>query len=126
MTVDGDWVELHFDGPVDVTESRAMHARLVEVLQSNDQRAFVLADITRLAALHVDARRDMAAWNREHKITAAAVFGGSFAVRTIVTLALKAIKFRDRDQVDAKFARDEQEARSWLLAERARRQERRP
>jgi hypothetical protein len=106
ITIDGDWVELQFIGPVGLDASTPMHAH----------------DITRLEGLPPDTRRQMSAWNREHKVTAAAVFGGSFTMRTIVTLALKAIKFRDREQVDAMFARDEQQARSWLLNERAKRE----
>jgi hypothetical protein len=122
ITIDGDWVELQFIGPVGLDASTPMHAHLAEVLANNNGRAYVLADITRLEGLPPDTRRQMSAWNREHKVTAAAVFGGSFTMRTIVTLALKAIKFRDREQVDAMFARDEQQARSWLLNERAKRE----
>lgn len=122
MLVDGDWVEIRFIGPVSGADSNAMHARLAQVLLDNDGRAYLLADITRLETLEIAARRDMAAWNSEHKITAAAVFGGSFTVRTLVTLALKALKLRDRDQLEAVFVKDEDEARSWLAAVRARRE----
>jgi len=122
LLFDGDWVELRFFGSVSGEHSTAIHARLAQVLAENDGRAHVLADISRLETLELAARRDMAAWNSEHKITAAAVFGGSFTVRTLVTLALKALKLRDRDQLEAVFVKEEDEARRWLAAVRARRE----
>lgn len=121
MTIDGDWVELRLTGPVGIADSTPMHDTLAAVLDANEGRAYVLADITDLESLHHETRRQMAAWNRDRRISAAAVFGGSFAVRTIVTLALKALKLRDREQIEAMFARDEAEARRWLQAERSRR-----
>lgn len=121
MLVDEDWVELRFVGQVGLRDSVMLHAHLAAVLLDHRGRAYVLADITRMEGLEADARRDMSAWNATHRVTAAAVFGGGFAVRTIVTLALKAIKLRDPDQLELVFTREEPEARAWLLAERARR-----
>lgn len=118
MTVDGDWVELRFVGPVNGADSTKLHDRLAEVLATNAGRAYVLADITRLESLLPEARRDMSAWNARHKISAAAVFGGGFTVRTIVTLALKAIKLRDPDHFEVVFTKTEDEARRWLVGAR--------
>jgi hypothetical protein len=114
LTVDGDWAELVCDGPLVLSDSTEMHALLARMLADNAARGFLLADIDRLAGLGPDVRRQMSAWNAEHRLTAAAVHGGSFAMRTILTLALKAIKFRDSNQLDVLFARDEPEARRWL------------
>jgi hypothetical protein len=121
MTVDGDWVEMRFVGVVNVADSSRLHALLAEVLANNAGRAHVLADITRLEGLLPEARRDMSEWNSKHKITAAAVFGGGFTVRTIVTLALKAIKLRDPNQFEVTFTRTEEEARRWLCERAGRR-----
>ena len=119
MTVDGDWVELELVGSIGLADSTPIHDRLAQILADHGGRAFLLADITRLAGLQPDVRRQMATWNREHRLSATAVFGGSFTVRTIVTLVLKAIRFRDRDAMEVYFAKEEHEARRWLAARRA-------
>lgn len=119
VTVDGDWVELQFVGEVERSAAVDIHTLLERVLADNHGTAYVLADISALNGLHPDARRQMAEWNREHKITAAAVHGGGFAVRAIVRLAITAIKLINRDQLECVFTADEAEARRWLAEQRS-------
>lgn len=119
VTVDGDWVEIDFVGEVDRAAAADLHALLEQVLADNDGTAYVLADISAMQGLQPDARRQMAAWNRQHKVTAAAVHGGGFAVRAIVRLALTAIKLMNRDQLEVVFTADEAEARRWLAEQRS-------
>lgn len=121
LIVDGDWAELTAVGPLEIPESTEVHAVLARMLADNAGRGYLLADITRLDGMGPEVRRQMSAWNAEHRLTAAATFGGSFPMRTILTLALKAIKFKDSKQLDVLFARDEAEARRWLTDYRAKR-----
>ena len=86
LVVDGDWVEMRFDGPIAGDESTALQRAIAGVLASTGGRAYLLADISGLKGLGTDNRQQMAEWHRKHRITAGAVFGGSFTVRVLVTL----------------------------------------
>jgi hypothetical protein len=119
LSFDGELAEFVIEGPLELPESTAMHDLLARMLVDSAGRGFLLVDITRLTGVGPDVRRHMSAWNARHRLNACALFGGSFAMRTILTLAVKAIKFKDKDQLDVLFARDEPEARAWLAAHRA-------
>lgn len=88
LTSEGDWLELWLIGVVDLADSLKIHVVLEQVLAANHERAFILADISRLEGLPVETRRHMSAWNSQHRISAAAVYGGSFTMRTLMNLAL--------------------------------------
>lgn len=118
VIVDGDWVEVRAVGTVDLDTVTRFHAVLERVLADHQGRAFVLADIAAMGNMTSEARRSVTEWDRHHKVTAAAISGGGFAVRTVLTLVLKAVQLLNHDSLDRVFTGDAAEARAWLLARR--------
>lgn len=118
LIVDGDWVEVRAIGTVDLDTVTRLHAVLERVLADHEGRAFVLADIAAMGNMTPEARRSVTEWDRHHKVTAAAISGGGFAVRTVLTLVLKAVQLLNHDSLDRVFTGDAAEARAWLLARR--------
>lgn len=109
---------LQFVGKASLDETKVFHAILARRLAERG-RCYLLIDLGGLTAIGADSRRFIGEWNREHKITAGAAFGASFAVRVMVTLLLTTIKLMNRDPPEVFIARDEAEARRWLAAQQA-------
>ena len=84
-------------------------------------RCFLVADLSGMAGLDPVARRRIAEWSRgeDDKVDAVAVHGCSFAMRTLITLTLNAIKLLGRQRSETVFVRDEAAALRWIDAQRA-------
>ncbi len=83
-------------------------------------RCFLVADLSGMAGLDPVARRRIAEWSRgeDDKVDAVAVHGCSFAMRTLITLTLNAIKLLGRQRSETVFVRDEAAALRWLDTQR--------
>ena len=84
-------------------------------------RCFLVADLSGMAGLDPLARRRIADWSRsdDDKVEGVAVHGCSFAMRTLITLTLNAIKLLGRQRSETVFVRDEAAALRWLEKQRA-------
>lgn len=110
-----DLVGVRFHGPITGEDARTFLA-LFGALQQARGRCLLLGDMRDMTGFDADARREVAQWNRTHKLTGVAVYGGSFPIRAVSTLALKAIKLVGRDPEEVLLASDEAEARRWLAS----------
>lgn len=112
-----DLIGLRFHGPITGDDARTFLALFEALLQARG-RCLLLGDMRDMTGFEASARHEVASWNRTHKLTGVAVYGGSFAVRALATLAMKAIKLFGRDPDEVLFASDEAEARRWLASRR--------
>lgn len=116
----GDLLELRVRGPLTASDVEALHRAVRSTVEAAG-RCYLLADLGEMAGLDPEARRQMAAWGREREdeVDGVAAFGCSFAMRTLITLTLNAIKILRRKQSETVFVRDEAAARRWIEARRA-------
>jgi hypothetical protein len=110
-----DLFGVRFHGPILGDDARGLLALLGKLLEERG-RCLLLGDMRDMTGFDSSARREVAHWNRDHKLTGVAVYGGSFAIRAVSMLALKAIKLLGRDPDEVVFVADEAEARRWLAA----------
>ena len=101
--------------------SRGLGTLCAAVTLAAAGRCFLVADLSGMAGLDPVARRRIAEWSRgeDDKVDAVAVHGCSFAMRTLITLTLNAIKLLGRQRSETVFVRDEAAALRWLDAQRA-------
>ena len=116
----GDMLGLRVRGALTPRDIDALQ-RAVSATLAAEGRCFLLADLTAMAGLDPVARRRIAEWSRgeDDKVDAVAVHGCSFAMRTLITLTLNAIKLLGRQQTETVYLRDEAAARGWIDARRA-------
>lgn len=112
-----DVVEVVFAGPVTLSEARVLHERLAQVYAEFGS-CYLLADLLGLTAMGPDVRRYMGEWNKTHRLSGVALHGASFAMRTVASLTVKAIRLLGSHPIEVVFLRDEAEARRWISARR--------
>lgn len=85
-------------------------------------RFYLLLDMKDSTGIDAEARRFMATWSREPNrgLVATVLYGIGFAMRTMVTLTLNAIRLLGHVGSDIQFLKDEAEARGWVAEHRAR------
>lgn len=112
-------MHLVFRGPLTLEDAEALRARVEEVLVAGP--CYLLVDMRGMTVMEPAARRAIGDWGRtaEKQVSGAALFGTSFAMRVLTTLILNAIRVLGRRDIVAYFARDEAEARAWLVERRA-------
>lgn len=119
LTREGDVVHLQISGALDLERTRQMLDRADQVLRETG-RAYLLADLTQLSGIPHDSRRAIGEWNKTHDVTAAALYGANFAMRTVTSLLFQAVRLIGNKHFELEFARDEAAARRWIDAHRAR------
>lgn len=117
ITVDGDTIHLVVRGDFLLEDAKQVNAEVEAVLYGLG-RAFILADQSSARATPPDARRYLVDWSRKHRVSAAVMFGGSVATRTVATLILTALRIFKADSVPTCFTATEAEARAWLNVQR--------
>ncbi|WP_437809169.1 STAS/SEC14 domain-containing protein [Sorangium sp. So ce1078] len=96
-------------------------------LSDSGREVLVLSDTRRVGTILPSARKVMASEMRAVRFDAIALFGASFAVRVISTLAAKSVQILTQQSYPVQFFDTEAEARAWLGAQRdALRARRRP
>lgn len=118
---EGDTLRLRLVGPLTIADAELLRVEM-QALRRSLGTCFLLADAAELAGIDAEARRYLARWSareQSERITGAAVYGVSFAMRTIITLTVNAIRVIGRREVQIAFANDEAEARRWIAARRA-------
>ena len=112
-------MQIVFHGDFRLADAQALRVLVEEMLRS-EERCYVLGDMRDLAAMATEVRRYLGEWGRSdgRHMTAVGLFGANFATRVLVTLMLNAIQLLRRGTIDTFFARDEAEARAWLIERR--------
>lgn len=86
-------------------------------------RVFIMVDQSGAGVTHPETRKITAAWNKRHKATGAAIFGGSLTSRAAATLVLSAIRLFRPDLLPTIFVENEAEARAWINIQRSKHQQ---
>lgn len=107
-------------GTMGLDDLVAMRRVISQILGEGDG-CYLLVDTRECTGIDAAARKYMADWSKVggDMVTGTAVYGASFAVRTIVTLTLSAIKFLGREQGVVVMVKDEAEGLRWISARRA-------
>ncbi|WP_437828656.1 STAS/SEC14 domain-containing protein [Sorangium sp. So ce1153] len=87
-------------------------------LMDSGREVLVLSDASRTGTILPSARKAMADSLRGVRFDAIAVFGGSFPLRVVSTLAAKTVQILTGQSYPVEFFATEAEARAWLLARR--------
>jgi hypothetical protein len=105
------------DGDISDETARAI-AAACRRLSDSGRQVLVLSDARRTGTISASARKVMAEELRNVRFDAIALFGASFAVRVVSTLAAKTVQLLSRQSYPVEFFETEGEARAWLLAQR--------
>jgi hypothetical protein len=116
---DADLMRMTFDGPLSRSDAQGMRA-MMEQAAYEGTRCYFVADMSGCTGIDAEARKYMAEWSRTggNQLSGVAAYGINFALRTIVSLTLAAIKFLGHPQTDVVFVKDEAEALKWVAAQR--------
>ena len=111
---------MSFSGPVTRSDGEGMRAVMEDPAYAR-MSCYLVADMSGCAGIEPDARKYMAEWSRDggQLLAGVAVYGVSFALRTIISLTLAAIKFLGREQIEVVFFKSEAEALKWVAGHRA-------
>jgi hypothetical protein len=117
ISVEDDIVFLQQNGDYTPDDALKTHAEIEGVLYSLG-RVFILVDQSKAGITQPQTRKIIAAWNKKHKATGAAMFGGGLASRAAATLVLSAIRLFRPDLLPTVFVETEAEGRAWINAQR--------
>ncbi|WP_438038836.1 STAS/SEC14 domain-containing protein [Sorangium sp. So ce128] len=87
-------------------------------VSDSGREIFVLSDARRVGTLTAAARSALAEELRGVRFSGVAVFGASFSLRVVTTLASRSVQFFTGEVYPLAFFDTEGEARAWLLAQR--------
>ncbi|MGK4000394.1 STAS/SEC14 domain-containing protein [Sorangium sp. So ce1024] len=107
----------YVEGDLTVDAARALAAACRRINDSG-REVVMLCDSRRMGTVPAPTRKAMAEGFRPVRFIAIAVFGASFTVRVITTLATKSIQILNRQAYPVEFFETEAEARAWLVAKR--------
>ncbi|MGK3986111.1 STAS/SEC14 domain-containing protein [Sorangium sp. So ce136] len=105
------------EGDISEDTARAIAAACRRLMESG-REVLVLSDASRTGTILPSARKAMAEGLRGVHFDAIAVFGGSFPLRVVSTLAAKTVQILTGQSYPVEFFATEAEARAWLLARR--------
>ncbi len=115
---EGDLVWVVLRGVFSVDDAAALFA-IVEKVQAQHGRFFLLGDLSATEVMPADTRRWIAQWSRVHgQPTGAAFYGASLLVRTFAMMLHRATNLISRGSAPLYFSRTEQEALDWLTPQR--------
>lgn len=110
-------MQMWFVGSIERSDLEHMREVMAEML-AEGAGCYLLGDMHECTGVAADARKYMADWSKSggDMVSGSAVYGVSFPVRTVVNLALSAIKFLRREPGELVMVRDEGEGRQWVAA----------
>ncbi len=93
----------------------------VDAVADEHPRSYLLTDMKECTGIDAEARKYMAVWSKEpdRGLVGTAVYGNGFMMRSLITLALQAIRLLGQREALIHFFKDEAEARRWVAAHRA-------
>ncbi|WP_437294381.1 STAS/SEC14 domain-containing protein [Sorangium sp. So ce426] len=104
------------EGDISEEIARSLCAVFRRVSESG-REVFVLSDSRRVGTLTPAARSALAEELRGVRFGGVAVFGASFSLRVVTTLASRSVQFFTGEVYPLAFFDTEGEARAWLLAQ---------
>lgn len=117
---DGELVWVILRGVFSVGDAAALFA-IVEKVQVQHGRFFLLGDLSATEVMPADTRRWIAEWSRVHGQPAGAAFyGANLLVRTFAMMLHRATNLISRGSAPLYFSRTEKEALDWLASQRQR------
>ncbi|WP_437587235.1 STAS/SEC14 domain-containing protein [Sorangium sp. So ce1000] len=105
------------EGDISDPMARSIAAVFRRVSDSG-RELFVLSDARRVGTLTAGARSALAEELRGLRFSGVAVFGASFSLRVVITLASRSVQFFTGEAYPLAFFDTEDDARAWLLAQR--------
>ena len=115
-----DVIGVQWEGSISYEDMYALR-QLFRALLEEHSTAYLLTDMRRCTTLEPQARKFMLEWSREKrdKVDGTVVCGVNFTMRTLILMAMKAIRIIGHDDGHMlEFVRDEAEARRWIAARR--------
>lgn len=119
VRVEGDVVFSRWNGPSTLAEVQAYLAVLESVI-ANQRFAFAVIGIQNAHPTPPEARAWIAEWSKRFALTGAVCFGSNWAVRTISTLMVHAMRLVTKPSGTLVFVATEAEALAWVDGERER------
>lgn len=98
---------------------------LAEQITSTYGYLFTIAVVAQMSSATPEARRLASEWGRSQNVAGVAVVGAGMTARTVLTLLLRLMFLVRGERFPFTFVATEQEARSWVAAQRAARAHRR-
>lgn len=114
ISLEGDTLFVVQNGTFHLDDAQKTHDLVEKVLYSVG-RVFVLVDQSQAGSTSSEARRYIADWNKKHKVSGAAIFGGGPIARTASALAVSVIQFLRKEPLPVAFFATEKEARAWVV-----------
>jgi hypothetical protein len=116
----GDTLHIHFDGTISVSDLEALRAVITSLLEQAGH-SFVIGDMARSTGLDPDARKYLGEWSKQQsgKNSLSVTYGLSFATRTMITLAVNAMKLLGKQDINVVLVKTEAEALAWVEEQRA-------
>jgi hypothetical protein len=117
----GNLMRMWFVGAIGRDDLIGMRRVMSEML-AEGAGCYLLGDMQACTGIEAGARKYMTEWSKTggDMVSGTAVYGVSFAVRTIVTLTLSAIKFLGLEQGVVVMVKDEAEGLRWISAHQGR------
>lgn len=107
------------EGESDANAIRTFN-RLAEELARKHGRLYLIADMSKSAAMGPEARKAAGEFTAgASPFQAMVIFGASFAMRTVVNMMMRAAHLLGRTESTLYFVANEADARAWIDAQRA-------
>jgi hypothetical protein len=121
LQMEGDLVTLRFHGDVSLDDMKFIIAGLDGVIATRGQFG-ALADLRELRSMSPEARRYAGSWKQVTASYGTAAFGASLPMRTLLSLLSRGMEIfmRSSHRGPLEFFKTEEEAMTWLLAQRER------
>lgn len=119
--VTGEIVGVHWKGPISRDDFVVLRKIFATVIAERGA-CYLVSDMNECTAFETQARKFLADWGRDgtEKVNGTAVYGVNFAMRSLITLAVKAVKFIGKyEGSEITFVKDEAEAMLYIAARRA-------
>lgn len=109
-----------FVGHISESDLRELREVMNSVL-TDSSHFFVISDMSRCTGIDAAGRKYLGEWSKhdDGRNMTTVIHGLSFATRTIVMLALNAIKLIGKKQANVAFVKTEAEALAWVDEQRA-------
>lgn len=113
-------IGMRWEGRITAEDMSTLREMFRLVLRDHPS-VFLLSDMQRCTSLEASARKFMVDWSRDStdKICGTAVCGVNFAMRALITMAMRAIRVLGREGSHAiEFVQDEAAGRRWIAGRR--------
>ena len=113
-------LHIHFEGPIGVSDLEQMRGVLTALLDEVGH-SFVVGDMTHSTGVEPAARKYLAEWSKQQSgaNSLSVTYGLSLATRTMITLAVNAMRLMGKQDIHVTVVKTEAEALAWVAEQRA-------